>query len=233
MQRRDDFDKTTIDALAKRAAYICSNPNCKALTIAPSSLDDEKFIYIGKAAHITAAAAGGPRYDPNLSLEARKSINNGIFLCSSCADMIDKNHGSDFPAPILYKWKMDHEIWVSENLNKRVFKNPETNQTFVVTSHNQRGGITAGVVNIGSQPRKLDSSLHHQLKQLLTDKTKTVTITCALGDGEAYSFAKQIKEYLIGEGYSIHGVNQAIFTTPVVGQSFNPNTLTFTIGTKQ
>jgi hypothetical protein len=233
MPRRDDFDKATIDALAKRAAYICSNPDCRALTIAPSSIDEDKFIYIGKAAHITAASEGGPRYDPTLSPEARKSISNGIFLCSNCADMIDKNLGSDFSAQLLYKWKREHEIWVSENLNKRVIKNPEPNQTFLVTSHNQRGGITAGVVNIGSQPRKLDLRLQHQLKQLLTDKTKTVTITSVLGDGEAYSFANQIKEYLIDEGYSVRGINQVVFTTPVFGQSFNPNTLTFTIGTKQ
>jgi hypothetical protein len=43
---RDDFNKPVIDALAKRAAFICSNPDCKTLTIAPSDEDSLKFIYI-------------------------------------------------------------------------------------------------------------------------------------------------------------------------------------------
>ena len=58
---RDDFSPKMIEALAKRASYICSNPDCRCLTLCPSTEDDEKYIYIGKAAHITAASEGGPR----------------------------------------------------------------------------------------------------------------------------------------------------------------------------
>jgi hypothetical protein len=116
-KQRDDFDKPTIDALAKRAAFICSRPKCKTLTLSPSQEDENKFIYIGKAAHITAAAVGGPRYDKSLTSEERKSISNGIFLCSNCADMIDKNGGADFPVELLKEWKREHEAWVSKNLN--------------------------------------------------------------------------------------------------------------------
>ena len=105
---RDDFDKPVVDALAKRAAFICSNPDCMTLTIAPSSEDARKFIYIGKAAHITAAAEGGPRFDSMMSSAERKSIDNGIFLCSNCADMIDKNMGADFSIKLLKEWKSTH-----------------------------------------------------------------------------------------------------------------------------
>jgi hypothetical protein len=116
---RDDFLKPVSDALAKRAAYICSNPDCRVLTIAPSDEADSKFLYIGKAAHIRAAAAGGPRHDPAMTPDERKAASNGIFLCSSCADMIDKNGGLDFPVQRLRRWKDDHDRWVAENLNKR------------------------------------------------------------------------------------------------------------------
>lgn len=51
---------------------------------------------MGKVAHITAAAVGGPRYMKELSEEDRKSITNAIFLCSNCADLIDKNKGIDY-----------------------------------------------------------------------------------------------------------------------------------------
>jgi hypothetical protein len=230
---RDDFDKPVMDALAKRAAYICSNPDCKALTIAPSTDDDTKFIYIGKAAHITAAAKRGPRFDPNISSEERKSINNGIFLCSNCADMIDKNKGIDFPVELLRKWKNDHESWVGKNLNKKVQEKIEPTQEFNVTSYNQKGGITAGIVNVGTQPRSLNIELQNQLHQFLPDKTKTVTVTCVMGDGEAFNFATEIKNYLINQGYRVNGVNQAIFLKPVIGQTFDAKKLTITVGTRQ
>jgi hypothetical protein len=116
---RDDFPKPTVDALCKRAAYICSNPDCRVHTLAPSGADDGRFLYIGKAAHICAAADGGPRYEYRMSPEERSAPANGIFLCGSCADLIDKNSGADFSIELLHRWKTDHEKWVSENLNKR------------------------------------------------------------------------------------------------------------------
>lgn len=117
---RDNFHPNIIEALAKRASYICSNPNCRSLTICPSIEDAEKYIYVGIAAHITAASAKGPRFDSSLTSEQRSSIENGIFLCATCATTIDKNNGLDFPAPLLRDWKSEHETWVRGNLNKSV-----------------------------------------------------------------------------------------------------------------
>jgi hypothetical protein len=54
-----------------------------------------------------------------MSPEERSAPANGIFLCGSCADLIDKNSGADFSIQLLNRWKTDHEKWVSENLNKR------------------------------------------------------------------------------------------------------------------
>lgn len=117
-RNRDDFDSKTIDALAKRASYICSNPDCRALTICPSDVNIEKYLYVGKAAHITSAAINGPRYDATLTPEQRRSIENGIFLCATCADMIDKNNGADFSVDQLKQWKSQHESWVRGSLNR-------------------------------------------------------------------------------------------------------------------
>lgn len=232
-KRKDDFDKPVVDALAKRAAFICSNPECRALTIAPSSEDALKFIYIGKAAHIAAAAEGGPRFNPGMSSEERKSIDNGIFLCSNCADMIDKNMGIDFPVALIEEWKGSHEAWVGDNLNKKVQQQAQPIQVFNVSSTNQHGGITAGFVNVGAQPRQVDARLRSRLQEMLPDKTKTVTVVSVMGDGEAFGFATQIKDFLTNQGYDVKGVNQSVFTAPVMGQQFNPGTLTLTIGTRE
>jgi len=230
---RDDFNKPVVDALAKRAAFICSNPDCRTLTIAPSSEDTLKFIYIGKAAHIAAASEGGPRFDRGMSSDDRKSIDNGVFLCSNCADMIDKNMGIDFPVPLLKEWKGTHETWVGNNLNKKIQQQAQPAQVFNVSSTNQSGGITAGVVNVGPKPRQVDAGLISKLQQMLPDKTKKVTVTSVMGDGEAFDFATQIKDVLVKQGYDVNGVNQSVFTVPIIGQQFNPDTLTLIIGTRQ
>ncbi|MCB9262869.1 MAG: hypothetical protein H6607_10890 [Flavobacteriales bacterium] len=231
---RDDFDSKTIESLKKRAAYICSNPNCRAMTISPSEADDTKTIYIGKAAHITAASKGGPRYDDSLKPEERSAITNAIFLCSSCADMIDKNNGLDFPTTLIKDWKTKHETWVRDNLNKKVTAEKQPTQVINVTSHNQQGGITAGVVNISSQPRQLTNEAAGQLNQLISSKKgQTITVTCTMGDGEAFGYATQIKNYLTTNGISVNGVNQAVYSQPVIGQIYNPDRHEIIIGTKQ
>ncbi len=75
---RDDFSKKTIKALAQRASYACSNPDCNSNTQGPDSATGT--VNIGVAAHITAASVKGPRYDPLKSREERQSLHNGIWL---------------------------------------------------------------------------------------------------------------------------------------------------------
>ena len=152
---RDDFDSKTVSVAKMQAAYICSNPVCRRLTIAPSISDENKVQYIGKVAHITAAAKGGPRYDKDISEIERKSLSNAIFLCSNCADLIDKNNGVDYPKFTLYGWKDEHKRWVLANLNKSLIDNP------AVVSYSQSGGINAHTVNIN----QIDSSNTNNAKQ--------------------------------------------------------------------
>jgi hypothetical protein len=90
------------------------------MTIAPSEADETKIIFSGEAAHITAASKGGARYDANLSDDDRMAISNALYLCASCATIIDKNNGDDYSVALLKKWKTDHEEWVRANLNKSI-----------------------------------------------------------------------------------------------------------------
>lgn len=65
MNKRDDFSQKTIDRLCERVGGKCSNPNCRRETKGPHS-NPQKRVSIGEAAHITAAAEGGPRYNDYL-----------------------------------------------------------------------------------------------------------------------------------------------------------------------
>ncbi|RYE20685.1 MAG: HNH endonuclease, partial [Sphingobacteriaceae bacterium] len=88
---RDNFNQQTINSLARRVGYLCSNPFCEKHTSGPH-VQPDKVTSIGVAAHITAASPQGPRYDSNLTTAQRSSIKNGIWLCASCSTLIDKDN---------------------------------------------------------------------------------------------------------------------------------------------
>lgn len=101
---RDDFSIATKELLAKRVALRCSNPGCRHVTSGPQK-NPVKVINTGVAAHITAASADGPRYDPSLTPKERRSPENGIWLCQSCAKLVD-NDPIRYGVEILHQWKV-------------------------------------------------------------------------------------------------------------------------------
>lgn len=100
---RDDFTDRTKRILAERVGNRCSNPLCRKMTSGPSS-DPNKATNIGEAAHIAAASSGGKRYDSTMSSEERKSIDNGIWLCRTCARLIDTDE-KKYTVSLLNEWK--------------------------------------------------------------------------------------------------------------------------------
>lgn len=100
---RDDFSARTIEILAKRVTYICSNPECGKITIGPNS-DKNKATNVGVAAHIKAAAPNGKRYDSSMTPEERSDISNGIWLCQSCSKLIDTDE-KKYTVELLNSWK--------------------------------------------------------------------------------------------------------------------------------
>ena len=103
MARRDEFRADTKDLLAKRVGIRCSNPNCRQSTSGPKE-DPRTAVNIGVAAHIAAAASGGPRYDGDLTSAERSSSDNGIWLCQNCAKLIDSDD-KRYHVDLLRHWK--------------------------------------------------------------------------------------------------------------------------------
>lgn len=99
---RDDFSPSIKELMAKRVAYHCSNPECRHVTSGPQK-DPAKVVNIGVAAHITAASEGGPRFNPALTSDERQSAENGIWLCQSCAKLVD-NDPLRYTIDILELW---------------------------------------------------------------------------------------------------------------------------------
>jgi hypothetical protein len=100
---RDDFNQRTKTLIAGKAGRRCSNAECRKPTVG-SDAEQVGVIKLGVAAHITAAAARGPRYDPNLTPEERRGESNGIWLCQNSAKLIDSDLGY-FTVELLLIWK--------------------------------------------------------------------------------------------------------------------------------
>ena len=100
---RDDFPEPVKLLLAKRVGYRCSNPDCQRSTSGPTMTTSEA-VNMGVAAHITAASPRGPRYDPSLTAEQRRSYENGIWLCNYHGDLVDKDEAG-YPVEVLREWK--------------------------------------------------------------------------------------------------------------------------------
>lgn len=100
---RDEFTEKTKLQIAKRAGWLCSDPSCRRSTIGSNS-DGDAEINLGTAAHICAAAPEGPRYDPNMMREQRRSSDNGIWMCRLHGTAVDAKD-SKFTVELLHEWK--------------------------------------------------------------------------------------------------------------------------------
>ncbi len=104
---RDDFKAATKVLLAQRVGYLCSNPDCQKSTIGPK-MGATGCVSIGIAAHIKAASPKGPRFDENQTVAERTSFENGIWLCSDDAHIIDHDE-KHFTIELLQQWKRGAE----------------------------------------------------------------------------------------------------------------------------
>lgn len=129
--RRDDFSARTVMILYKRAGGKCCR--CGAATFGPDS-NPNKSVNIGQAAHIAAAAPLGPRYDEKMSAEERSSATNGMWLCSNCHDIIDRDV-KEYPTAKLKKMKREAE----ESARRRVGVSADLKIT------ESGGSLTSGV----------------------------------------------------------------------------------------
>jgi hypothetical protein len=113
---RHDFTQIVKRTLANRVNLHCSNPSCDATTSGPQS-DPSKSINVGVAAHISAASPGGPRFDPDMTEKDRRGVSNGIWLCETCAKLIDCDL-PEYSRELLLGWKVRAEQKAKAQIGK-------------------------------------------------------------------------------------------------------------------
>ena len=100
---RDDFPEDVKRILASRVGNICSNPDCRVSTSGPQ-INLTRALNVGVAVQITSAAEGDPRHDSSLATEQRRQFSNAIWLCQTCAKLID-NDENRYTEKLLRAWK--------------------------------------------------------------------------------------------------------------------------------
>lgn len=95
---------STVKKLFAYSGNACAMPDC------PNQMVDKTGTMLGKIAHIYAANPGGARYNPAMTDEERRAIENLIVVCGRHHDVIDDpNNVEGFPAEMLVRHKKEHE----------------------------------------------------------------------------------------------------------------------------
>lgn len=100
---RDNFTQATKNLLGLAVGFVCVRPGCARPTTALAQSSNE-ITRLGTAAHDSAAAVGGPRYDNALTPEQRKAYDNGAHLCPNCARLVDID-SERFPQGTIALWQ--------------------------------------------------------------------------------------------------------------------------------
>ncbi len=184
-KRPGDFRSKTINTLGRRCGFICSNPACTCLTVGGHS-DPNKSCTIGIASHIEAASKRGPRYNPNMTVEERRSIENGIWLCSICAHTVDTDP-EVYTVELLKRWKKQAESKIS--LGNNTLEKIICNKVKVIAVTNLAGGVAKSFAS---------AALAYCLVKIT--KKKVLCISCAELDnapmalGIGYDVIKKVNE---------------------------------------
>lgn len=167
MNRKGNFTKATIRILRDRVASLCSNPNCRKFTVSAHE-EADKITIIGEGAHICAVSQGGARFDSNLTLNEIKSYDNGIWLCTNCHTMIDREPKT-YTVKILNNWKQQAEAYSRNQLNTT----PKSNHDIV---QSQQSLLTVMPLNgISNAIQNIHKSVSMSLEEL--DNRFTVRTT--------------------------------------------------------
>lgn len=159
---RHDFTKAVKMILAARVGHRCSNPDCRTNTSGPRTRPPT-VVNVGVAAHITAAAAGGPRFDSGMTPKQRTGQANGIWLCQNCAKLADND--SAISVETLRAWK-----FAAEGAARAVVGKAPLSP--------RKDGGRSGVVTFGVDLRRRlskpdnDRGLVKRLEEILRDHTR-------------------------------------------------------------
>jgi len=186
---RDDFSEAVKRTLAMRVVHRCSNPHCRSATSGPQS-DASKAVNLGVAAHITAAAGGGPRYDAALSPDERASIENGIWLCQICAKRVDSDP-SRYSAALLRAWKVVAEADADSAIGRPATESERLYPVDLEMTYRTTNRLTGARGHVDRHDYELIVTLTNRGNEVLTDWQVEIEFPRAMRAG-AISYGAEV-----------------------------------------
>lgn len=201
--KENDFKRSTKDKLAQTVAYRCSRPDCRTPTIGPKENTSDTDS-IGRAAHICAASAGGPRHDSSMTAIEISSFENGIWLCANHASEIDSDF-SNYSKEALLDWKKQAlKLAKIEKGNKLPNKNDAV-ETLMVAMGSLKKSIPSMIQNIhkaSSQtleqldPRfSVKSSFFNEIEHFEILAKENVSIGFTMNPKNPYEFSQNYSKW--------------------------------------
>ncbi len=196
---RDDFCSTTIRTACDRVAGRCSI--CRRQTKGPSQEGPDKVSNVGEAAHICAAAPRGKRYDPNMTPEERKGIDNCIWLCKYHAGLIDTDDVT-YTVDKLKQFKKEAEARAAAGLLK-ADGSPETDPLLALVPLGDKGArnvfqFNSGAVGLFGRGKEMDMLREFALGDD-RDRFRWFAIAAAGGAGKT-RLAYELQNELLATG---------------------------------
>ena len=214
--RPADPTPATTKRLYALSGNQCSFPKCEI------PLVDVGGKVTGRICHIEAAEPGGPRYNAVQTMEERRAFENLTVMCPVHADVIDADVDS-YTGDRLREIKRKHEEAnaggtepsdaVAEQLIANISGNVIVGGSVIFTSNQMGGQVAHSITNVGSQPRVISqAAANAAVAELRANPPEGVEITTAWGDPEAHHLAEQLKAIFEAGGWTVAGVNHAMFT---------------------
>lgn len=110
MSRKADFLHSVRFLLALAAGFLCVRCNRPTTAVDPVT---NKIVDLGIAAHDVAASPNGSRADTKMSVEQKRDISNGAWLCRHCAAVVDVE-SEKHPVGTISGWQLqaqDGRYW--------------------------------------------------------------------------------------------------------------------------
>lgn len=105
VEKARQYKPSTIRRLDILSGNQCYNPNCTKQLIA-----HDGATIISKICHIEAAKSNGPRFNPQMNDDERRSFDNLLLLCDECHTVIDNMSNLEkYHVNLLKVWKKTHE----------------------------------------------------------------------------------------------------------------------------
>ncbi|MEZ8368876.1 hypothetical protein AB6C94_05480 [Vibrio splendidus] len=227
IHKRHNFTQSVIQQMRDAVANFCSQPDCRVLTIAAKLDNESNKANVGVAAHICAAAPGGPRYDVNQTEVQRKNINNGIWLCYNCSRLIDIDEDA-YPVEVLHKWKQEAQTLARVNLGKSMLPKGEIDKQAIKSFGDYIAG--SNLISNLDAPAKVIQHFDNQLNNLddnfeirtdvingittryIIPRTDNASLSLTMNESEGIVFQEKLKNFL-EKGESISFSSESIKLT--------------------